>query len=881
MSKIGTYFLVYSATDSSGNSSASTKTVKVVDNQQPIIELLGDNPLQHEVNTDFVDPGAEARDNSGLSLYVQSTGNVDIAQLGRYFITYNTKDASGNEAVSVQREVNVMDTTSPEILVLGETSILHEINTPYIDAGAAVQDNFDDTYKIYSEGVVDVTNSGVYTITYSAKDTENNESESKTRTVTVVDTLPPTFAIKGDSELYHEVGTVYVDAGVKLVEDNSNKQVVLQTLYYDENNNLIDDIFKLGLSLSTFKIEYTATDAADLSGNTRKTTKTRVVHVVDTVPPIITIDAPMVTVPLDLQGVYDYENHDVSVVDASGEQLSVTWSGEVDMSKTGTYFLVYSATDSSGNNSQATKTVKVVDGVNPIIQVDPLTIDHEINTAYQDIGITATDNSGLSLYVQSTGTVDVSELGEYKITYNAKDASGNEAQPVIRTVNIVDTISPEIIVNGDSVVYHLLNSEYNDLGASVKDNSNYIDASGNLVDRVTLEVDSNVDITSEGDYTITYTATDNEGQGNSTQTSRTVYVRNDVSPIIVLEGESVLEIERTHTYTEQGAKAYNNDGEELDVSVSGSVDTNTVGVYNITYESTDPVLGITDTKTRVVTIVDQTSPNFTVQYNSNNVMNYYYVMDYTTNEDISIQVYDNSETKNDISSLFYIDEGKALIAFRNKQDNEIYYELDIVASDLSENETSSKVNFKNSFYLDNLTNADTSLHLNDTLAVKYKGNFIENVIPFEDQSMMTFQWFVLNENNEETILLNETKYYFTPTDPNLLSHKIGVKVGTINNELKRVVFDTNIDMAPNVKVEGDLQQYKTLTASVDNLSSEAFLSSTPLSYEWYYLDVNQNMNLDDKSYIDTSGTERTATSEINELLLQQKHVNNLQNLLLK
>ena len=275
ITKKGTYSVVFTATDLKGNKSEKRRIVHVTDTVPPTITVnyVGDTIL-HEVNTNFMVPTATASDNSGEPVEVKVNSNVDITTLGKYSITYDAVDASGNTADTISLTVEVQDTTGPEIVVLGSLEIDHEINTPYIDAGAAVQDNLDVTYKIYSEGVVDVTQSGVYTITYSAKDTENNEAESKTRTVTVVDTLPPTFAIKGDSELYHEVGTVYVDAGVKLVVDNSNKQVALETLYYDESNNLINDTSELGLSLSTFKVEYTASDAVDLFGNKRTTTKT-------------------------------------------------------------------------------------------------------------------------------------------------------------------------------------------------------------------------------------------------------------------------------------------------------------------------------------------------------------------------------------------------------------------------------------------------------------------------------------------------------------------------------------------------------------------------------------------------------------------------------
>ena len=42
------------------------------------------------------------------------------------------------------------------------------------------------------------------------------------------------------------------------------------------------------------------------------------------------------------------------------------------------------------------------------------------------------------------GTVDVSKLGAYTLSYGVSDAAGNKAKGVMRTVTVVDTTPPVI-----------------------------------------------------------------------------------------------------------------------------------------------------------------------------------------------------------------------------------------------------------------------------------------------------------------------------------------------------------------------------------------------------------------------------------------------------
>ena len=79
-----------------------------------------------------------------------------------------------------------------------------------------------------------------------------------------------------------------------------------------------------------------------------------------------------------------------------------------------------------------------------------------------------------------------------------------------------------------------------------------------------------------------------------------------VFPVITILGDNPASVELGSTYTDAGATS---DGGET-VSSSGSVDTNTVGTYTITYSATDAA-GNTSTATRTVNVVDTTPPVIT------------------------------------------------------------------------------------------------------------------------------------------------------------------------------------------------------------------------------------------------------------------------------
>ena len=154
----------------------------------------------------------------------------------------------------------VSDTTPPTITMVGAEAINHEQGTTYDDQGASASDSVDGAVSVSSSGEVGNT-AGVYTITYSASDAAGNTATA-TRTITVADTQPPVISLIGDSEVSHEQGSNYIDAGASASDVVDGDVEVLIAGDVDDE-------------VGEYTVTFTATDAADNSA-----TQTRLVTVV-------------------------------------------------------------------------------------------------------------------------------------------------------------------------------------------------------------------------------------------------------------------------------------------------------------------------------------------------------------------------------------------------------------------------------------------------------------------------------------------------------------------------------------------------------------------------------------------------------------------------
>lgn len=187
------------------------------------------------------------------------------------------------------------------------------------------------------------------------------------------------------------------------------------------NSNL--DIDKVG----TYQVTYQATDTKNKS-----TELTITITVTENKKPVITANDMVIT-----QGLPFDPKKGVSATDEEDGVLEVVAvDNKVDIDKVGTYQVTYQATDSY--NQQVVKTINVTVVANQLP-----TIIASDKTVYQNEdfnrldGVTATDpeDGDITKNVKViTDTVDITKIGEYKITYEVADSYGNKVTKEIKVI---------------------------------------------------------------------------------------------------------------------------------------------------------------------------------------------------------------------------------------------------------------------------------------------------------------------------------------------------------------------------------------------------------------------------------------------------------------
>lgn len=189
--------------------------------------------------------------------------------------------------------------------------------------------------------------------------------------------------------------------------------------------------------------------------------------------------------------------------------------GNVDFDKVGAYEVEYEVPTITGKYT-VSQTVNVVDTIAPKITLEGEKIYNlSYEKEYVEPGYTVTDNydENLTEKVQ-VNKEEVSE-NEYNLVYTVEDSSGNKAS-VTRKVCIIDDVAPVIKLNGEENMQILLNSAYEDKGATADD-----EIDGDLTSKI--EIVGSVDTSKTGTYTIAYKVTDNSGNEATKVRKVTVY----------------------------------------------------------------------------------------------------------------------------------------------------------------------------------------------------------------------------------------------------------------------------------------------------------------------------------------------------------------------
>ena len=315
-----------------------------------------------------------------------------------------------------------------------------------------------------------------------------------------------------------------------------------------------------------------------------------------------------------------------SAINGSGQPLevAVSYSNGFDPEApaVGTYTATYTATEGT-NSVSAERTINVTDTEAPAITIagaNPYKIQQGSCSPFVDPGASAFDTCDGTKTVSSSisgpggaTSVNTGIAGTYIVTYTATD--GTRGATATRTVLVgtfpedeVDqpgssNVPPTLTLNGDDQMHFECGTAFTDPGATAT-------VCGTSV---TVTTSGTVDIHTPGTYSITYSATAN---GFTVDATRIVTVEADNSaPTITLNGASPMTVECHTSFTDPGAVAHDACAGDFAATATGTVDPNTVGVYIITYNATDPSGHSAVPVTRTVNVVDTTAPSVTAPAN--------------------------------------------------------------------------------------------------------------------------------------------------------------------------------------------------------------------------------------------------------------------------
>jgi hypothetical protein len=344
----------------------------------------------------------------------------------------------------------ILNQTGPSLVLDAPINVYVEVYNKFTEPGFTARDN---QGNLINNQVVVTTNMdtavlGNYSRVYTVTDAFGLRAIAQ-RSVTVGDSTRPVIAPKGNPYV-HQVGTALDLNSVVTVTDNYWPRSFINL----EIQGSVDVN-----SVGSYNVAY---KARDNSGNLSNEVVVRI-DVRDTKPPTLVLNGFN---PTFHEVKTTFNDPWVTVSDNywPAGTVVVSRKGTLNINVLGTYNLWYIATDPSGNKDSVLRVVNVVDRTKP--RIDLLNVN-EVNLPrwkeYIDPPVALIDNYNtdkemrdpkyftvlIGLPRNTEGKYYGDVPGIYTIRYKLKDLSGNEADDVIRMINVLPANNLDEVMNLD------------------------------------------------------------------------------------------------------------------------------------------------------------------------------------------------------------------------------------------------------------------------------------------------------------------------------------------------------------------------------------------------------------------------------------------------
>lgn len=597
---LGVNTVTLTATDVHGNTTSRNATVTVEDNIAPIVQtqpviLSLDASGQASLTASMVNNGSS--DNCAIDSLWISKETFDCSNLGTNSVTLFARDASGNQNSSAVI-VTVQDQIDPVAVGTNATVYLDasgsaSLSASMVDGGST--DNCAVSTSSVSVSSFNCSNVGANSVTLSVEDASGNKS-STTVTVTVMDTISPTATAKNAVVSLDASGAAAIVASD--INDGSSDACGVASLSVSPSSFGCSDI---GANTVTLTV-------TDNNGNVSTTTAT--VTVQDNRAPSAL--AQNTTIMLDASGNASLTASQVD--NGSSDNCGISTNSISKSSFTcadlGNNTVILTVTDGSGNTSNATAVVTVVDNIAPTVSTQNLSVYLNANGAASIsagmVDNASSDNCSVASLSLDISSFDCTNIGANTVTLTATDGSGNSASATA-TVTVIDTISPSVSTQNFTV-----NLDANGQGSITT--SDIDDGSTDACGIASMSLDkTSFSCADIGSNLVSLTVTDNNG--NSQSGTATVTVVDNISPTAAAQNITVY-LGTNGIVTITAADVDNNSSDNCSIASMGlsntTFDCGDVGNNTVVLTVTDGS-GNSSNTTSVVTVVDTVSPNLSTQ----------------------------------------------------------------------------------------------------------------------------------------------------------------------------------------------------------------------------------------------------------------------------